>query len=75
MNRNTLKGAMAAQGLTQRDLARILHISENTMSAKLNGKSPFKLGEAQLLCRLLHLPPAVFFTHSVPKKEREEEKA
>lgn len=67
MDRYALRAAMAARGLTQKDMAKKLGISPKTMSNKMNGKVQFKVGEAQLLCRLLRVKPVLFFRNSVPK--------
>lgn len=60
MNINKLRGIMAEQRLTQRDVARKIGIAENTLSNKLNGRCAFNTDEAVAICNLLRIDdPAV----------------
>lgn len=52
---NKLKGKIAEAGLSQRKVADYLHISKNTLNAKINGKKPFNTNEIRSLCELLHI--------------------
>ena len=45
MYRN-LRGLMAKYGLTQKDLAEVLGIKKETLSMKINKRTPFTLNEA-----------------------------
>lgn len=53
VNANLLRGKIVSKGRTQKDIAAELGISENTLSAKINGSSSFTLGEVAALCDLL----------------------
>ncbi len=56
MNKNALKSVMSLKGETNRDLANLLGISEQSVSAKMNGnKSEFKQGEIAKICRHYNL--------------------
>ena len=55
INTQKLKAAIVAAGYTQGDVARMMKLSENTFSAKLNGKKRFYIGEAAELCEMLNL--------------------
>ena len=48
-----LKSEMAASGITQKKLAELLGISENTLSKCLTGKRSFDTDEASAICELL----------------------
>lgn len=50
LNRNEFKGAIARAGLTSKELARRIGISQNTLSAKMNGKGSFDLGQVDKIC-------------------------
>ena len=49
-----LKAEIARNGLKNKELAKILGISESTFSLKLNGKFSFTLREAGILLDALH---------------------
>ena len=53
MRKGKLLGKMAESGVTQRDLARHLNISENTMTSRLRGDSEFRADEIASICILL----------------------
>lgn len=55
MNSNLLRGKIVAAGLTQSKLAEQLHISKNTMTNKVLGRTSFTLEEVNQLCTLLHI--------------------
>lgn len=61
------KGAVAEQGLNQRQLARMLGISENTMYSKVK-KGVFGSNEISQMAKLLHLDNGkiveIFFANS-----------
>ncbi len=71
MNSNLLKGALKAQGLTQRTTAQLIGMSASRFSAKINGTNgaEFSLGEAKKLRDLLRLDTAtcdaIFFNAAV----------
>ena len=52
-NFSKLRGLMAEKGFTQADLSRALHVSENSISKKLNGKSYFSAEETCKIANLL----------------------
>ena len=53
MNRNKLMGKIIADGYTQGEFAKMLHINRSTLSKKMNGKSSFTLEEAFRVCEIL----------------------
>ena len=53
-----LKSRMALAGITQRGLAERLNRSENTVSAKVNGKSRLYLDEIDEICSILGIDSA-----------------
>lgn len=55
MNIPKLKGIMAEQGFTQKNLAKAIGVSEATMSAKLTGATSFNTNEALKICDVLHI--------------------
>lgn len=74
INSNALRGKIAAAGLTQRELGKLIGVSENTMSAKVNGKSKIWVSEAELLCDILGITDPtekaqIFF--NVPSQNRD----
>lgn len=48
-----LLGIMAERGITQKELARKMHRSENTISAKIRGIKPFDTDEVLEICNFL----------------------
>lgn len=48
-----LRAKIAENGSTQGAVAKSIGISENTFSAKISGKRPFYVEEAQKICDLL----------------------
>lgn len=55
MDTQKLKGKMAERNVTQKDLAHILNVTENTFSYKLSGKSDFSLSEVRKISQRLSL--------------------
>ena len=55
MNLNRLRGIMAEQRVTQKDLAKSIGIAENTLLNKLNGRNSFNTREAIAICDVLHI--------------------
>lgn len=53
MQTNRLRGKIVEAGLTQQDLAARLEMSKNTLSNKINGKTPFNMDEAITICDIL----------------------
>lgn len=60
---NKLRGLMAERGITQGDLAKILRLSEKTVSTRLK-TGIFKSNEIEALMQALDIsdPKAIFFT-------------
>ena len=50
---NLLKGRIVMAGINRKDLAKLSHMSESTLSDKINGKRSFTVDEATLLCDIL----------------------
>lgn len=55
VNTNLLKGKIVARGMRQTDVAEAIGISENTLSAKIQGKSSFTLDQVEKLCSILKI--------------------
>lgn len=53
INTKLLKGKIVSAGMTQQELAKKLHMSENTFSSKINNKSSFDIMEVFQICELL----------------------
>lgn len=66
MNTNLLRAKMVEKGLTQRELAAAIGLSENSMSRKLTGKRDFSVQEALRISEALNLknPGEIFFVNS-----------
>lgn len=52
-----IRGEMARNGMTQEDLARVLGVSQQAVSNRLNGKTPFDVNELELLAECFHTEP------------------
>ena len=55
MNRLRLLGKMAEADISQVELAKKIGITENTFSAKINGKSPFDILQVEKMCEILNI--------------------
>ena len=58
INTNALKGAIVAAGHSQRSLAKLLDICENTLGSKVNGKIDFTASEIVQICEKLNIHDA-----------------
>ena len=52
---NLLKGKIVMSGISRRELAKMIHMSESTLSDKINGKRSFTVDEVELLCDILDI--------------------
>lgn len=59
MVKNKFKGKLAEAGYSQKSLAAAIGMSENTLSAKVNGKVPFNTVEIEQICDKLHIHDGV----------------
>lgn len=55
---NLLKAKIVASGIGRKQLAKLVHMSESTLSAKINGKRPFDADEIVFLCDVLGIHDA-----------------
>jgi len=55
LNAKALKAKMVIAGVTQRELADKIGMSEGTMTSRLKGKSPFTLKEVADICKELSI--------------------
>ena len=66
MNIPKLKGALAERGIKSNDLGDLWGCSRQTVSGKINGKTPISLDEAQRFSEYAHLTDdekvEIFFT-------------
>ena len=58
MENRKLRGKIAEAQLTQRQLAKRIGMSVNTLTGKLNGSRPFKVGEVSAICDVLNIHDA-----------------
>lgn len=58
MDKNYLRGKMAAKAITQTELAKTIGMSSNSLSRKMNAKKDFTLGEVQAIKDALELDSA-----------------
>ena len=65
INSNKLKAKIMENEFTRADVAKMLGISANSLSRKLNGKTEFVLSEVVGLCDILNIdkPCEIFFLH------------
>ena len=76
LNKNSFRAAIAAAGLTQKELSRSLGMSENTMSSKVNGQSSFDIGQIDRICVILGIvddieKAQIFLSRSSQKRDDE----
>lgn len=66
LNRNALKAEIVKNGLTQKDVAEMLGISEKTFISRMK-KGAFGTDEAAIMIRNLDIqnPAAIFFANEV----------
>lgn len=57
MNYDFIRGRIAENRTSQKEIALKMGISQQSLSRKLNGKRPFTLKEATKLSDLLSIPP------------------
>lgn len=55
VNSNLLRGKIVANGMSQKELAIKMRMSENTLSSKIRGTSMFTIDEVERICDLLHI--------------------
>lgn len=55
MNMWMLRGLMSDRHISQRDLAKRLGVSVNTVNARLTGKVPFRISEIEAICEILDI--------------------
>lgn len=61
MNLKKLKGVMAEKDFTQSKLASMLGLSLKSFSAKMKGKTEFKVNELAKISKILDVDPSIFF--------------
>lgn len=61
-----LKAIMLEKGYTQADLAKKLRITPQALNAKLNGRTVFKVSEAEKISAILEIknPTDIFFSNA-----------
>lgn len=60
-----VKNALAGKGITYKDVANALNLTEATVQQKLNGGSDFYISEQVKLCNTFNLDPLLFFASGV----------
>ena len=56
---------LAGQGLTYKDIARVINCTEATEQLKINGKSDFYNSEIIAICEQYNLDYAIFFEEKI----------
>ena len=59
LNKNLLKAKMVSCGFSQRQLAKRINMSENTLSAKMCGRGVFDTEQIEMICDVLHITDPV----------------
>ncbi len=62
---------MTKRGVKGVEIARLLELEPQTLSARLHGKTPFKAHELLVIARRLDVEPAAFFTEFALRGEFE----
>lgn len=65
MNLNKLRGLMAENNITKKELAEILNLSYSGIRKKLNGKSSFTIEQVQKLSNIFKVEINIFFKQYV----------
>ena len=68
INTRLLKSHFVKCGKTQDQVARLMGISHQTLSGKVNNKVPFNVDEVSALCRILNIDEdkdAIFFARKI----------
>lgn len=55
LNKNRLMGAIANSGLTQKELAKRIGVSKNTLNARINGKGYLNTNQIDKICEVLNI--------------------
>lgn len=58
MRKSKLLGKMAEVDITQRDLAKAIGMSENTMTSRIKGTTDFKANEIVAICKVCGISSA-----------------
>lgn len=61
INLSKIKGLLAENDYSKKDLAILLNLSQNSIYKKLKGKVPFKLEEAKKISDLFNVSIDIFF--------------
>jgi transcriptional regulator with XRE-family HTH domain len=64
-NAGKVKGIMAQNGMTQKDLAAVIDCASNSVFRKLSGVSPFTVSEIATMANYFNVDPSYFFTNYV----------
>lgn len=74
VNSRKLKALLVENSYTQSEVAKLLGISTNAFSRKLNNKSQFTLNEAYLLKNILNVVEfeRIFFENLIPNTQQKE---
>ena len=67
LNVNKLRGVIAARGVTQGELARMIGVNENTLSYKLRGMRPFNTDELERIREALQIPTREYIEIFLPE--------
>lgn len=56
---------LIANGITQREIAKLIDITEATVSLKINGWLHFTFEEVEKICNKYGIPPEIFLTREL----------
>ena len=56
--KNLLLGKIVSAGYTREAFSKVIGVSKNTLTSRLNGHSPFKLPEIMTICKALEINDA-----------------
>lgn len=59
------KNAIAGKGLTLKDVAEVINVTESTLSLKISGGSDFYLSEIKAICETFGFDSSIFFAEYV----------
>lgn len=61
MNLAKLKGLLAQNNYSQKDLCKLLNVSQTTIYKKMHGKVDFKSNELLMICKKFNVSMQYFF--------------
>lgn len=74
VDKNRFRSRVVGAGMTQYELASLIGMCKNTLSSKINGKTPFNTDEIDEICRVLKIEDSaekanIFLSNSPQKRD------